>query len=85
MCIRDSPPRDLRLGLIEAADGRIGTPVDQVLLFCYHYDPLTGKYGLIVMNVMRLAGLATILAMGTFIFVMVRRDRQPVRRTGGAQ
>lgn len=81
----DYPPRDLRLGLIEAADGRIGTPIDQVLLFCYHYDPLTGKYGLIVMNVMRLAGLATILALGTFIFAMLRRDRLAARRTGGAQ
>src|SRR5581483_7987983 len=42
----DFSPRDLRLGLIEAADGRIGTPIDQLLLFCFHYDPVTGKYGL---------------------------------------
>ena len=79
----DYPPRDLRLGLIEAAGGRIGTPIDQVLLMCYHYDPLTGKYGLIVMNMVRLAGLTTLLALGAFIFVMVRRDRLAARRAGG--
>jgi protein SCO1 len=71
----DFSPRDLRLGLIEAAANRIGTPIDQVLLYCYHYDPLTGKYGLIVMNVLRLAGLATVLALGGFILVMLRRER----------
>jgi protein SCO1 len=71
----DFSPRDLRLGLIEAAANKIGTPIDQVLLYCYHYDPLTGKYGLIVMNVLRLAGLATVLALGGFILVMLRRER----------
>ncbi len=71
----DFSPRDLRLGLIEAAANTIGTPIDQVLLYCYHYDPLTGKYGLIVMNALRLAGLATVLALGTFIVVMLRRER----------
>jgi len=80
----DYPPRDLRLGLVEAAGGRIGTPIDQVLLMCYHYDPLTGQYGLIVMNVVRLAGLATLLALGAFIVVMVRRDRLAARHAGGA-
>ncbi len=71
----DFSPRDLRLGLIEAAANTIGTPIDQVLLYCYHYDPLTGRYGLIVMNTLRLAGLATVLALGTFIVVMLRRER----------
>lgn len=71
----DYSPRDLRLGLIEAAANTIGDPIDQVLLYCYHYDPLTGKYGLIVMNVIRLAGLATVLALGAFILVMLRRER----------
>ena len=52
-------PRDLRLGLIEAAAGKIGSPIDQLLLFCYHYDPLTGQYNLIVTRVLRLAGVAT--------------------------
>ncbi len=72
----DFSPRDLRLGLIEAAANTIGTPIDQVLLLCYHYDPRTGQYGLVVMNSLRLAGLATVLALGTFIVVMLRRERQ---------
>jgi protein SCO1 len=68
-------PRDLRLGLIEASANRIGSPVDQVLLYCLHYDPMTGKYGVVVRNVLRLAGLATILVLGGFILVMLARDR----------
>ncbi|HWU41113.1 MAG TPA: SCO family protein [Candidatus Acidoferrum sp.] len=71
----DFSPRDLRLGLIEAAANTIGTPIDQVLLYCYHYDPLTGQYGLIIMNALRLSALATVLALGTFILVMFRRER----------
>lgn len=57
------PPRDLRLGLIEASTNRIGTPVDQLLLLCYHYDPTTGKYGATVMSVLRLGGVLTCLFM----------------------
>src|SRR5438445_615626 len=57
----DFSPRDLRLGLIEAAAGKIGSPIDQLLLFCYHYDPVTGKYGLLITNVIRLAGAATMV------------------------
>lgn len=71
----DFSPRDLRLGLIEAAANKIGTPIDQLLLFCYHYDPVTGKYGLLITNVVRLAGLATALILGAFIFAMLRRER----------
>ncbi|HSB78091.1 MAG TPA: SCO family protein [Candidatus Methylomirabilis sp.] len=71
----DFSPRDLRLGLIEAAGNTIGTPIDQVLLYCYHYDPLTGRYGLIAMNTLRLAGLATVLSLGGFILVMLYRER----------
>jgi protein SCO1/2 len=69
-------PRDLRLGLIEASAGKIGSPIDQLLLFCYHYDPATGKYGLLITNVIRLAGFVTVLVLGTFIFVMLRGERQ---------
>jgi protein SCO1/2 len=76
-------PRDLRLGLVEAAGERIGTPVDQVLLLCYHYDPLTGKYGLVIMNVVRLAGAATVLGLGAFMLVALRRER--TRRPPAAQ
>lgn len=68
-------PRDFRLGLVEASQNKIGSPVDQLLLFCYHYDPTTGKYGLIIQNVTRVLGSATVLALGAFIFVMLRRER----------
>ena len=71
----DFSPRDLRLGLIEAAAQKIGAPIDQLLLFCYHYDPVTGKYGLLITNVVRMAGLATALLLGGFIFVMLKRER----------
>ena len=70
------PPRDIRLGLVEASDGKIGTPVDQLLLYCYHYDPTTGKYSMVVMNVLRLAGVATVLLIGGFIGLMWIRDRR---------
>ena len=69
-------PRDLRLGLIEAAAGKIGSPLDQLLLFCYHYDPLTGQYNLIVTRVVRLAGVATVLGLASFIVLMLRRERR---------
>jgi protein SCO1/2 len=68
-------PRDLRLGLIEASANKIGSRIDQLLLFCYHYDPATGKYSLLITNIMRLAAAATVLALATFIALMLRRDR----------
>src|SRR5438552_1424513 len=71
-------PKDLRLGLIQASGNKIGTVVDQVLLYCYHYDPATGKYGAIIRRILQLAGVATIIIMGVFIAVMIRMgsDRQ---------
>ncbi len=69
-------PRDIRLSLVQASANKIGSPVDQLLLYCYHYDPTTGKYGVIIMNVIRLAGLGTVLALGAFMVVMFRRDRK---------
>jgi len=68
------PPRDLRLGLVEASGEKIATPTDQVLLYCFHYDPTTGKYALVIMNVLRLAAVITLGALLTFMFVMFRRD-----------
>jgi len=68
-------PKDLRLGLVQASQNRIGNIGDQVLLYCYHYDPRTGKYGAIISNILKLAGLATMLILGTFVFVMFRADR----------
>lgn len=75
--------RDLRLGLVEASEGKIGTPVDQVLLFCYHYDPSTGKYGLLISRLIQTAGAATVLAIGTLIFVLYKKEHYelPERRT----
>ncbi len=70
------PPAALRLGLIESSAGKIGSPVDQFLLLCYHYDPLTGRYGLMISRVLMLAGMLTALSVGTFIVVMLRRERR---------
>jgi protein SCO1/2 len=69
----DFPPRDVRLGLVAASAGRIGNIVDQLLLYCYHYDPGQGKYSATILRILRLAGVATMLFIGTFIFVMIRR------------
>lgn len=69
-------PRDLRLGLVEASGNKIGSPIDQALLFCYRYDPVAGKYGAVIMDSVRLGGLATVLGLGVFIVAMVRRDRR---------
>jgi protein SCO1/2 len=70
-------PRDLRLALIEAADRKIGSPVDDVLLYCFHYDPASGRYSMAVMTLVRIAGVLTLIAGGTAIAVMRRRERQP--------
>lgn len=72
--------KDLRLGIVEASQNKIGTLADQVLLYCYHYDPRTGKYGPVVTNIVRLAGVATILIMGSFLVVMFRREGQQNRQ-----
>jgi protein SCO1 len=67
-------PRDMRLGLVEASQRKIGNPVDAVLLFCFHYDPATGKYGAVAMNSVRLAGAGFVLFCGTCLFIFFRRD-----------
>jgi protein SCO1/2 len=72
----DYSPHDLRLGLIESAAGRIGSPADQVLLLCYHYDPLTGKYGLAIAGVLRAVGGLTVVGLGAFLVAMYRREKQ---------
>jgi protein SCO1/2 len=72
----DYSPRDVRLGLVEASAGKVGNPVDQLLLFCYHYDPTSGKYGLAVMNSLRAAGVSTVIALACFIGLSLRRDRK---------
>jgi protein SCO1/2 len=70
------PDRDLRLSLVEASANKIGTLNDQILLFCYHYDPVKGKYGLVITNVIRLSCTLTVLALASFILLMLRRERQ---------
>jgi protein SCO1/2 len=74
-------PRDVKLGLVEASEGRVGSPVDRMLLYCYHYDPVTGRYSLAVMNLIRLLGVGTVAAIAVFIVMMLRRER---RGTGNA-
>jgi protein SCO1/2 len=69
----DYPARDLRLGLIETAQNKIGSPVDQLLLYCYHYDPATGTYGAPIMLIMRIAGVLTVLVMVSMMFLLGRR------------
>lgn len=67
-------PRDLRFGLIQASQGKIGTLVDAVVLYCFHYDPTVGKYGLVVTRALQLCGAATVLILGGFMFIMFRKD-----------
>jgi protein SCO1/2 len=67
-------PQDLRLGLSEASSNRIGSPVDNILTYCYHYDPLTNRHSLIVARVVQLGGIATCVSLAGFMFVMFRRD-----------
>ena len=67
-------PKDLRLGLVEASAHRIGSPVDNILTYCYHYDPQTNTHSLIVARIVQLGGLITFFTLGGFMFVMFRRD-----------
>jgi protein SCO1/2 len=75
----DYAPRDLKFGLMEASQGKIGNPVEQVLLFCYHYDPSTGKYTPLALFSMRTLAGAMVLGLGTFLVVMFRRDAREGR------
>jgi len=69
-------PRDVRLALVEASSNKIGTATDAVLLLCYHYDPVTGKYSRSAMAFVRAGGLATVAGLAGFIFVMIRREKR---------
>lgn len=72
------PSRDLRLGLVEASEGKIGSPVDAILLFCYHYDPHTGKYGLLISHVIQAGGAFTLLVLGALVLVLFRGEHYAV-------
>jgi protein SCO1/2 len=82
----DFPPKDLRMGLVEASQGKIGNAVDAVLLYCYHYDPATGKYGAIVNNILKLGAGLTILILGGLLLILFRMEKAlpPVRNIGPA-
>ena len=73
-------PRDIQLGLVEASQGKIGNIVDEVLLYCFHYDPRQGRYGAVIFNILRLCALATVLVLGGFMLFMFRRDALAARR-----
>lgn len=75
----DYSPRDLRLALVEASNKKISSPVDMALLYCFHYDPVAGKYNLAVMRLMRTAGVLTIFGLFALIFVLRRRPPASVQ------
>ncbi|HVZ22629.1 MAG TPA: SCO family protein [Vicinamibacterales bacterium] len=72
-------PRDLRLALVEASSGKVGTVADTLLLYCYHYDPTTGRYGVPIMRALRIGGASTVLALGALVFVLMRREKRQAR------
>ena len=76
----DFPPKDLRMGLVEASQGKIGNAVDQVLLYCYHYDPAAGKYGAVVSNMLKIGAAITILVLGAMILIFLRMEKAVSRR-----
>ena len=81
----DYPARDLRLGLIESSENKIGSPVDQLLLYCFHYDPATGRYGTAIMAVMRIAGVLTVLGIVAMMLLLKSRNPGMVSaKNGGA-
>jgi len=75
-------PKDLRLGLVEASANRIGSPVDNILTYCYHYDPTVNKHTLIIARVVQLGGLVTVFTLGGFMLTMFRKDARSNGKTG---
>lgn len=72
----DYSPKDLKFGIMESAEKKVGNPADQLLLYCFHYDPASGKYGLAILNLVRLGGIATLLGMGAMGLVFWRRNKR---------
>ncbi|HKV09449.1 MAG TPA: SCO family protein [Thermoanaerobaculia bacterium] len=77
-------PRDVRLALVESSAGRIGSLADQVLLYCFHYDPVYGKYSAMTMNILRLSAVVTVLGLGLLIVLLKRRERVETGPVGAA-
>jgi protein SCO1 len=78
----DYAPKDLKFAVMESADNKVGSTAEQLLLYCYHYDPSTGKYGLAILRVLRLAGVATVLGMGLMAWVFWRRNKKKDQQVG---
>ena len=78
----DYPPKDLKFALVEASGNKVGSAVDKILLLCYHYDPMTGKYGFVVLNALKIGGGVTVLAMGIVIAFYLRKDRKKKKSAG---
>jgi protein SCO1/2 len=72
----DYAPKDVKFAVMEASENKIGGPTDKLLLYCYHYDPATGKYGLAILSVMRIASILTIMGIGAMVFVFWRRNKR---------
>jgi protein SCO1 len=81
----DFPPKDLRMGLVEASEDKIGNAVDQVLLYCYHYDPAAGKYGPVIANMLRLGAGVTIVFLGAFLLILFRLEKVTPRRSSWSE
>ena len=78
----DYSPKDVKFGIMESAESKVGNPAEQLLLYCYHYDPATGKYGLAILRVIRVFGVLTLVGMGTMIFVFWRRNKRKTATSG---
>lgn len=72
----DYAAKDLKFGIMDSAQNKVGNPAEQLLLYCFHYDPSTGKYGLAVINVIRIGGVLTLLGMGGMFFVFWRYNKK---------
>ena len=79
----DFPPNDLRLALIQASNNKIGNLADAVVLYCFHYDPVTGRYSAVISRIIKLSGGLTILLIGSVLLVLFRRgsDHEPRRES----
>lgn len=77
----DYSPKDVKFGIMESAESKVGNPAEKLLLYCFHYDPASGKYGLAILNVIRLGGIATLMGLGAMFFVLWRKNKK-VKNTG---
>ncbi|MEP6902190.1 MAG: SCO family protein, partial [Actinomycetota bacterium] len=71
----DYAPKDIKFAVMESAQNKIGNSAEQLMLYCYHYDPATGKYGLSILKVIRLGGVVTLIGLGAMLFVFWRRNK----------